>query len=85
MNARDVAGHLWNAGEELAGAVGSLLPDPRKLLGDREIHLLPEEARSRIRRIQREIILAAKTAVDSELERLEREEAGTMVRKVEIR
>ncbi|MBI4362894.1 MAG: hypothetical protein HY558_06940 [Euryarchaeota archaeon] len=85
MNTREAASHIWRAGEELLGAVGSLLPDPRRLLGDREIHLLPEEARTRIRRVQRELLLAAKTAVDSELERLEREEAGAMVRKVEIR
>ena len=85
MNARDVASHIWNAGEEVAGAVGSLFPDPRRLLGDREIHLLPEEARSRIRRVRRELLLAAKSAVDSQLEELDREEAGAMVRKVEIR
>lgn len=71
--------HLLNAAGHLRGAVRSVLP-PVDLFW-----VVPEEVKASLRAVRRDLLMAAKTAIEDELARMEEAEAQRAVEKVEIK
>lgn len=79
MATRDVVDHLLNAAGHLRGAARGVVP-PVDLFW-----AVPEEVKAPLRSVRRDLLLAAKTAIEDELQRMEEAEAQRAVEKVEVR
>lgn len=79
MATRDVVDHLLNATGHLRGAVRGVVP-PVDLFW-----AIPEEVKAPLRAVRRDLLMAAKTAIEDELGRMEEAEAQRAVEKVEVK